>query len=241
MNPLKLYLGLLFCATAAHADPLSDFQTRIRTEYVKPLALDLGGILGSDSAHTGRAIGFPGFWAGVVGATQFHPDKSDRVMRDTGVKAFGLPLLEVGVGLPFKVDVIVHGISSYGWTVYGGGVRYGLYRTGLVDTFLPNISVAAFGDRINQQYFNVTHGGFDATATWNLPLVQPFILAGADVTTLKVVSATYAGVSGVSATANGSRFSLGADITPFPFLSLRGAYTLRHGMPGVDFALGAHF
>jgi hypothetical protein len=241
MNRLLLpALGLLF-SVCAHADPLADFQTRIRAEYVKPLALDLGGILGSDSAHTGKVIGFPGFWAGIVGAGQFRPDQNDRVLRDSNVKTFGLPLIEVGVGLPFKTDLVVHGVKSYGWTVYGAGVRYGVYQAGLIDAFLPSVSVAAFGDRINHPYFHVNHLGFDATATWSLPLIRPFILAGADVTTLKVTSAAIPSVDGVSATANGSRFSLGADVTPFPFLSLRGAYTLRHGMPGFDLGLGVRF
>ena len=113
----------LALAPSAHADPFADFQTRVQTEYVKPFALDLGGVLGGASAHTGRALGVPGFWAGAVAAVQFRPDKDDRVLRDAGVKAFGLPMLEVGVGLPFKIDVIVHGVSGGGASIYGGGLR----------------------------------------------------------------------------------------------------------------------
>ena len=234
-------LAVLLAATAASATPLSDFETRARGELIKPLALDLGGLLGGASAHTGRAIGFPGFWAGAVGAVQFSPDKNDLILRDAGVKAFGLPMLEIGVGLPFKVDVIAHGMKIYDATVFGAGLRYGLYRTDLVDTFLPNVSVAAFGDRVNHKSFSATHGGFDAAATWNLPIVKPFFVAGFDVTTLKVGTAVTPGVAGLSATARGSRFSAGAELTPFPFVALRAAYTMRHGMPGFDAGLGVKF
>ena len=179
----KLLALLLLASVSASAAPLSDFETRAREDLIKPLALDLGGLLGGASAHTGRTIGFPGFWAGAIGAVQFNPDKNDRILRDSGVKAFGLPMLEVGVGLPFDVDVIAHGMKIYDATVFGAGLRYGLYRTELVDTFMPNVSVSAFGDRINHKHFSATHGGFNAAATWNLPIVKPFFVAGHAVTT----------------------------------------------------------
>ncbi len=240
-NILGLLALLAALAPAAHADPFADFQTRVRTEYVKPFALDLGGVLGGASAHTGRALGMPGFWAGAVGAVQLRPDKDDRVLRDAGVKAFGVPLIEAGVGLPFKIDVIVHGMSAMGASIYGGGLRYGVYRTDLVDSFMPNVSVSAFGDKVNHKYFSASHGALNAAATWNLPIVKPFFVAGYDVTEVKVGAATFPGVAGTKATARGSRFSAGVDVHPLPLISLRGAYTLRHGIPGFDFGLGAQF
>jgi hypothetical protein len=238
---LALFAVLSLLAASAHADPFSDFQSRIRTDFVKPFALDLGGVLGGASAHTGRALGFPGFWVGGVSAVQFRPDKDDRVLRDADVKAFGVPLIEAGVGLPFKLDVIVHGVSAMGASIYGGGLRYGLYRTDLVDSFLPNVSVSAFGDKVNHKYFSASHGDLNAVATWNLPIVKPFFLAGFDVTEVKVGAAATPGVAGAKATARGSRFSAGVDVHPVPLISLRGAYTLRHGLPGFDFGLGAQF
>ncbi len=232
---------LVLAASSAHADPFSDFQTRARNEYIKPFALDLGGVLGGASAHTGRTLGFPGFWVGGVAAVQMRPDKDDRVLRDAGVKAFGVPLIEAGIGLPLKIDVIVHGVASHGLTIYGGGVRYGLYRTDLVDSFLPNISISAFGDKVNHAYFSASHGDMNAVATWNLPILKPFVLAGFDVTEVKVGAATTPGVAGTKATARGSRFSVGVDVHPLPLISVRAAYTLRHGIPGFDLGLGAQF
>lgn len=240
---MKTIIALLalVLVPAAHADPFADFQTRARNEYLKPLALDLGGILGGASAHTGRTLGTPGFWAGAVGAVQLRPDRDNRILRDGGVKAFGLPLIEAGVGLPFKIDLIVHGITAAGVSVYGGGVRYGVYRTDLVDTFLPNISLSAFGDKVIHKHFSATHGALNAAATWNLPIVKPFFVAGFDVTEVKAGAATTAGLSGTKATARGSRFSAGVDLHPLPLISLRAAYTLRHGIPGFDLGLGAQF
>ena len=244
-NPMKtlcaVAVSLLILAPSLRADPLADFQSRARAELIKPFALDLGGLLGSASAHTGRTIGFPGFWAGVVGSVQTRPDKNNMILRNAGVTAFGLPMAEVGVGLPFKVDVIVHGAKAYGATILGGGLRYGLYRTELLTSFLPNVSVSAFGNKFNHKYFSATHGAFNAAATWDLPIVKPFFLAGFDVTKVTVGSAATPGVTGLSETARGSRFSAGAELSPLPFIRLRGAYTLRHGLPGFDFGLGAAF
>jgi hypothetical protein len=236
-----LFVLLALLASSANANPLADFQSRVQADLIKPFALDLGGILGGASAHTGRALGMPGFWAGVVGSVQTRPDRDDRILNNAGVKAFGVPMIEVGVGLPLNFDVIVHGIKAYDATIFGGGVRYGLYKTGLVTTFLPNVSISAFGDKVNYKYFNATHGALNAVATWNLPIVKPFFLAGYDVTKVTVGSAVAPGVSGLSATARGSRFSAGVDVHPLPLISLRGAYTLRHGIPGFDFGLGAQF
>ena len=236
-----VFAALLLLSPAVHADPFADFQTRARAELIKPFALDLGGVLGGASAHTGRTLGMPGFWAGVVGSVQMRPDNNDLILRNAGVKAFGVPMVEVGVGLPFKVDVIVHGVKAYDATIFGGGLRYGLYRTELLTTFLPNVSVSAFGDKVNHKYFGATHGGFNAVATWDLPIVKPFILAGYDVTKVTVGSASTPGVAGLSETARGSRFSLGAELAPLPFIRVRGAYTMRHGLPGFDFGLGASF
>ena len=241
MKNLSLAAILSICAVSASAAPLDDFQSRVRAELIKPFALDLGGVLGGASAHTGRTLGMPGFWAGVVGSVQMRPDKDNRILNDAGVKAFGVPMLEIGVGLPFKIDAIVHGVKAYDASIFGGGLRWGAYRTDLVDTFLPNVSLSAFGDKVNHKYFNATHGALNAAATWNLPIVKPFFVAGYDVTKVTVGSATTPGVSGLSATARGSRFSAGVDVHPIPLTSLRAAYTLRHGVPGFDFGLGAQF
>lgn len=236
-----LALALLPLAVAASANPLQDFESRARPELLAPFARDLGGVLGAASAHNGRTIGFPGFWAGAVAAVQTRPEKDDLILRSAGVKAFGLPMLEVGVGLPFKVDLVAHGLKAYDATVIGGGVRYGVYRTDLVDSFLPNISVSAFGDKATHRAFSATHGSLNAAATWNLPIVKPFFLAGFDVTEVEVKAATAVGTIGAKATGRGSRFAVGAGITPFPFLDLRLSYGLAHGIPQIGFGLGAKF
>jgi hypothetical protein len=125
-----------------------------------------------------------------------------------------------------NVDVIVHGMSAEGVRVQGGGVRYGLFKSGLVTKFLPSVGVSAFYDRAEHAVFRADHYSVNASASWDLPIVSPFAGVGYDNTKVKIESAVLPGVAGMSATANGSRLAAGADFTPFPFLRLRGAYTL---------------
>lgn len=240
MRNLLAFL-LAVSALPAAANPLQDFESRVRPERLAPFARDLGGVIGGASAHNGRSIGFPGFWAGAVANVQTRPEKDDLILRDAGVKAFGVPMVEVGVGLPFKVDVIAHGLRAYGATIIGGGIRYGVYRTDLVDTFLPNVSVSAFGDKVTHEAFNATHGALNAAATWNFPILKPFLVAGYDVTEVKVERSTTAGFVGSKATGRGSRFAAGLGVTPFPFLDLRLSYGLNHGIPALGLGLGAKF
>src|SRR5262245_1611610 len=125
----RLLLAVALIAPAAsRAGDYTDFQARVRTEYLKPFALDVGGLLGATSFHPGRSLGVPGFELGLVGAVQSRPDKDNRILRDAGVEGFGIPLVHAAVGLPFKVDLVAHGLSVEGLKVFGGGVRYGIIR-----------------------------------------------------------------------------------------------------------------
>ena len=244
MRKLLLALAFTAAAPAAHAiqpNPFSGFEQNAAGNLLKPFALDLGGLLGASAVDTGRTYGFPGFWVGGDAVLQTRPDRNDLILRDSGVHSFALPMVQAGVGLPFQTDVIIHGVGAYGVTVFGGGIRKSLYRTGLIDTFLPNVSVSAFGDKVNAGAFNATHGAANATATWNLPLIKPFIEAGYDLTKATIGAARAAGQVGASATANGARLAAGVDLTPLPFFDLRLAALDLHGLPGGQLGLGVTF
>ena len=244
MKRVLCLLALLACATAARAvqpNPFSGFAQNAAGSLLKPFALDLGGLLGAATVDGGRTYGVPGFWIGGDAALQTRPDRNDLILRDSNVHSFALPMVQAGVGLPFQTDVIVHGVGAYGATILGGGVRKSLYRTGLVDTFLPNVSISAFGDKVNAGPFNASHGAVNASATWNLPIIKPFVEAGYDITKVAVGAAQAPGLVGVSATANGTRLAGGVDLTPFPFFDLRLALLDLHGIAGGQLGLGVTF
>jgi hypothetical protein len=235
---------LLASATSARAvqpNPFSGFAQNAASASLRPFSLDLGGLLGASTVDTGRTYGIPGFWVGGDAALQTRPDANDQILRKANVHSFALPMIQAGAGLPFGIDVMLHGVGAYGVTIYGGGVRKSLYRTGLVDTFLPNVAVSAFGDKVNAGAFSASHGALNATASWDLPLIKPFVEAGYDLTKVSVSAANVPGLAGVTATTNGTRYSLGVDLTPFPFFDLRVALLELHGIPGGQLGLGVTF
>jgi hypothetical protein len=235
-------LAFLTCgASAARAvqpNPFSGFSQNAAASRLKPFALDLGGLLGASTVDTGRTYGFPGFWVGGDAVLQTRPDRNDLILRDSNVHAFALPMIQAGAGLPFDTDVIVHGVGAYGVTIYGGGVRKSLYRTGTITTFLPNVSISAFGDKVNAGPFSASHGAANATAMWNLPILKPFVEAGYDLTKVTVGSAQAPGLAGTSATASGTRLAAGLDVTPLPLFDLRLAVLDLHGITGAQLGLG---
>lgn len=232
---------LVLFPLSAHAAPLDEFQARAQTAYLVPFARDLGGLLGATGFHNGRSLGFPGFELGVVGAAQRRPDDDNRILRDAGVKGFGLPLLHVAVGLPFHIDVVGHGLRASDIGIVGGGLRYGILKSGVATPFIPNIGVSAFADKVDHDAFNARHYALNLNVGWNLPIIQPYFGLGADWTRLRAEAATAAGVVGQTAWARGGRFTVGADVTPFPFLKLKLALLNLHGVPGAEVALGAKF
>lgn len=236
-----MLLVLALCPTLGQADPYGEFKSRVRGSLIKPFALDLGGLLGASSFSSGRSLGMPGFEAGALGAVQSKPNKDDLILRNAGVDVFGLPLLYAGVGLPFNVDVVAHGMKAQGVSVMGGGLRYGIFQSSLLTKFLPSVGVSGFVDQVTHSAFKATHLGANLCAGWDLPLITPFLGVGLDSTKLTVREATVPGVLDLSDTAKGSRFTAGAEITPFPFVRLRGAYLLLHGVSGGLLSLGAQF
>lgn len=223
------------------AGPFNEFSSQIQAQALKPFALDIGGVLGGAEFDPTPPDGFPGFSLGLVGVVQSHPDTNDVVLKNSGVKGFGVPMVQGTLGLPFHLDVVAHGFSYDGATVLGGGLRYGLFTPSRLLLFLPTVEVSAMGDMINDSAFTMTHLSGDISAIWRLPIIQPFIGAGFDDTKATIDSAQVPGLTGLSATATGSRLAAGIDITPFPFVDLRAAYMLFHGIPGGSITIGVGF
>lgn len=233
MKKLLSLLAILACALPARASVLTgDFQNQVTNANLTPFTRDLGGLLGAAEVDPGRRLGFPHVEAGIVSGIQFRPDRDDTLLRNSGVKTMALPMLQGAVGLPFGFDAVVHGLSYSGARVFGGGARWTAFKVPMTDGSLPMIGVGVFADRVNHTAFSATHYAVNGSLGWSLPLIAPFVNAGYDVTSMKVGAATQAGVIGATAWGRGSRFGIGADLTPFPFTRIRAAYQVLHGMPG---------
>src|SRR5206468_1730395 len=124
----------------------------------KPFCRDLGSILGAATFHSARPLGFSGFDMGAQGGVQFYPDKNDRILRNNGVRAFGMPWAQAEIGMPFNFDGFVRGISFQGVTIAGGGVRYGVLKTN-DKPWAPQLLAVVVGHAVVHQDFSASHLG----------------------------------------------------------------------------------
>jgi hypothetical protein len=233
---ILLLLSLLPLRAARAAQPFGDFWSRADSGNVKPFALDLGGVLGGADFHSGRAMSFPGIELGFVGTIQSHPDREDTIVRGSGSDQIALPMLEAEIALPKDFSLIVHGIRDTSAGIYGGGLRYGIYR-GEEPSLIPDLSISAFGDKVDDPFFNAVHYAGNLVASFHTPVVRPFLGAGLDWTKVSSGSTVNPAAQNLSAIARGTRFSAGLEARPHPLVRLYGALTELHGIPGADLGI----
>jgi hypothetical protein len=240
-NALFAVLLAAAASAPAQASPFDDLITNLAQSTLKPFAQDFGGLIGATDFHSARVPKLGGFDVGLVGAVQSQPSTDNVALNAAGVDAFGLPLLRVEAGLPLGFSVFARGIGVQSASIIGGGVRYQLYRSGLVMA-IPDVAVSAAYDKLTHDNVSLGHFGASVQASFNIPIVKPFAGVGFDTT--KATVETNAGpvnLQGVSATGSGARFTLGASVTPFPFTYLQAAYQNLHGESGFSFGLGVRF
>ena len=240
---LIIVLYTFLCSTPAFAaDQFRGFQQYIDWGSLKPFTRDLGSILGSASFHNARSLGFSGFDVGAHGGMQFRPDKGDTVLRSAGVKAFGLPWVQAEIGLPFRLDGFIRGISYQGVTISGGGLRYGVLKA-TDQPWSPQFLISTVAHSVAHKDFSASHVGVSGVVSVGTPRVTPYIGAGFDRVRLVVKSAPSSDPTliGASATTIETRFTAGLSVRPWPFVYLQGAFTLVHGEPGCDTGLGIRF
>ena len=233
-------LSLMVFTSGAWADPFEDFKTRVNTTLLKPFAKDLGGLIGGADFSSGRTLSFPGFDIGLATVIQFKPDSDNLVLKNAGVDAFGLPTIQVSGAIPtIGVDAVIRGLSVSGLSIVGGGLKYGVYKSGIAK-FIPDVMVSAFYDTIKYDYFKGNHYSFNVSASCDIPVIKPFVGFGYDKTKLEIKNVS-AALNGIEAKTGESRVTVGAKITPFPFTYLYGAYSMLHGNSGAQLGLGIKF
>ncbi len=226
--------------TGAWANPFGEFKSRVQTQLIKPFAKDIGGIIGGSDFNSGRVLGFPGFDAGLAGVVQFKPDSDNLIFTNAKVKEFGLPVVYASFGLPYSVDAVLRGMSASDITLIGGGLRYGVYKSGLAK-FVPDVTASVFFDKLAHDYFDVTHYSLDIHASMDIPVIKPFIGVGYDNTKVEIKASNNPLITGLSDTAKEMRYTLGAKFSPVPLIYVFGAYSIFHGSPGAQIGAGARF
>ncbi|MBI4248771.1 MAG: hypothetical protein HY611_04650 [Elusimicrobia bacterium] len=236
-----LAILLLGCANlSVRADSFKDFKSNISQSALKPFAKDIGTLVGSNKAHLGRILGFPGFEVSIKASAIMKPDPDNAVLKSAGVKAFGLPYIQLDLGLPLQIDAFVRGISFSNFTMAGGGLRFSIFK--FMDVPLaPQLLVAGMANSVSHDYFSATHFGADAVMSLNIPIIKPYMAVGVDRTRLRIKSANTASLVGLTASATEPRFTLGINLKPLPLVYLYGAYTRTHKVNAIDGGVSLRF
>ncbi|HEX4047657.1 MAG TPA: hypothetical protein VH309_07480 [Elusimicrobiota bacterium] len=243
---MKAFLAVVLLAAAAcvparaQTDPYAGFAQFADAGSLKPFTRDLGSLLGGATFHDGRSLGFSGFDVGARYSAQFYPSKGDTIMRNAGVRSFGLPWVQAEIGLPFKIDGFIRGISYQGLTVSGGGLRYGLFSPS-DKRWAPQVLVSGVGHSVVHQDFSASHFGADIVASAGTPFFLPYVGAGFDRTRLVVRSAADATLNGTNVTTLESRYTAGVRLKPYQFTYLTAAYVMTHGQSGAEAGVGVRF
>ena len=243
---MKALLAALLAAALAVpafavADPYAGFEQRADAGSLKPFTRDLGSLLGGATFHSGRSLGFSGFDVGVRYGAQLRPSAGDNIMRGGNVHSFGLPWVQAEIGMPFKIDGFIRGISYQGLTVSGGGVRYGLFSAS-DKPWAPQVLISGVGHSVVHKDFSATHFGANLVASAGTPVFTPYAGVGFDRTRLVVRSSLLdPTLNGSTVTTLESRFTLGMRLKPYQFTYLSVAGTVTHGIPGAEADLGIRF
>mgnify|MGYP001611212275 FL=1 len=243
MKRLSLASALFLAAVPAFAgaDQYAGFARYAEESSLKPFARDLGGVLGSATFQSGRSLGLTGFDVGVRFGGQFYPSRDNRILRNNGVRVFGLPWVQAEVGMPFKLSGFIRGISYQGLTIAGGGLRYGLYAES-DKPWSPQVLVSVVGHSVVHQDFSASHMGASLVCSAGTPFAAPFVGAGFDRVRLSVHQSTLdPALNGRAVSTLESRFTAGVRLTPYQFTYLSVAYTHAHGQSGAELGLGVRF
>ncbi|MFH2203750.1 MAG: hypothetical protein ABIJ96_11580 [Elusimicrobiota bacterium] len=242
MKKLLFFILIFFSGNVYAQDQFGRFQEFIDRESLKPFTRDLGSILGAATFHSGRSLGFSGFDIGVRGGMQFYPSKGNSVLRKNGIRMFGLPWAQAEIGLPLRLDGYIRGISYQGFTIAGGGLRYGLTKKS-DKPLMPQFLLAASAHSVSHTHFSAGHFGANLISSISWKIVTVYLGGGFDRTRVVVrsVPTLDATLKDASVTTMESRFTAGASFSPKPYLYVHTGYTLTHGQSGLDSGVGIRF
>ena len=185
---LSAVFVLCLLSVSAFAGPFSKFNQILdgatdsqAQRYLNHLASDLGDIMTGGSFGASASLGL----AGIDLNLKINYNKvSNEIMKAGGTSDLIVPMLTAAVGLPYNIDVL----AKYGYmqdaNIYGAGLRYLVFEGR--DMVIPSITVHGMYTMLNAKEddnkLDANNLGFGAVATFNIPMVTPYVGIGWDMT-----------------------------------------------------------
>ena len=197
------------------------------------LAKDLGALVGGGTFHSGESLGFPvGFDIGYhIDGTD--TDSKDVILRDDH-KFATANWVQAEIGLPAKLGVIGRYGKIYSADVYGGGLRYGLFKSDVPG--LPSISISALYHQLNDDALKGRFLTGNLVASFDVPILHPYIGGGYDNSHIESK-----GAGSVKGDGSGYRAEAGVNLSliPFTYITIGGGVAngqkMGHAGAGIRF------
>lgn len=199
---LSVCAVLCFASTIVLAGPFSKFNEVLdgvsdeqAQKYLNNLSSDLGNIMTGGSFSASAALGV----SGIDVHLKINYNKiSNEIMEAEGINELYVPMLTGGIKLSDQLDVL----AKYGYlqdaNIYGGGLRLLLFEGR--DFVIPSISVHGMYTLIKaddgENKLDGNNLGLGAVATFNLPIVTPYVGIGWDKTKISPKSSNKQNLEG---------------------------------------------
>ena len=228
----------VLAAPAFAGNPFDGFKDNITNDGLEPFARDMGLLMNSAINHSGRSLGFSGFDVGVRSGAILEPRASDTGLKSQTVTA--VPIVQGEIGMPFRLDGFIRGFSSNGFTVAGGGVKWGFTAlSGKPHAFRGMLYVA--GHAGVHDDFSLTSVSAGMVGSLQGEVFEPFLSAAWTRTRLEVQNATNASLEGANVTVMDPQFTLGLNIKPWRFVYITLAGNAVPSKIGGESSLGIRF
>ena len=202
MKRILILFTILLFSVNVFAGPFGKFNEVLRDvseeqaqKYLNNLASDLGNVMTGGSFSASAVLGV----SGIDLHLKVNYNKvSSEIFEAEGIKELYVPMLTGGIRLSNQLDIL----AKYGYlqdtNLYGGGLRCLVFEGR--DLVIPSISVHGMYTILNaddgENKVDGNNLGLGAVATFNLPIVTPYIGIGWDKTIAKPKSSSKQGLEG---------------------------------------------
>ena len=227
------------CAAALFAVDYTAITNATQTS-LDIMAKDIGAVMGAGQFHNGKNLGFPGFDIGVRVPVKNLNDGN--VLKTKDATIISLPAVQVELGLPAKIDLVVRGLTYESVSYMGYGLKYGIFSQSLGIADL-GISAMVNSSSMKNDYIQTTNTGINACVSLALPIITPYVSVGSDSTSLTPGANAIASnplLTGLKGTASGLRYEAGINFK-IPLFYLYYGYTVMYGDAGQTAGLGMRF
>ena len=205
-------------------------------EVATPIVEAFGIAVGGGLYHTAATHGVLGFDVGFRAMMVMVPEGESDLLDSADVTFFPVPAIQASVGLPMDFEVMVRGFS-----VKFEDETISLFGAGVKKNFTPNIPVPGLPDisaMIAYHSFKASdvltssHLSFDLMVSKKFMIITPYAGFGYDKTKMDIeyiyVPPPPLTSEDVKYTIDAStaRFTVGLNVTPFPFVKIFGDYNI---------------